>query len=637
MRLLDAWDLWIEPLPLRSRLYSLAPVGVGTPWVESLTSYVARLAQAHCVNVADLVTLELSSQAASTPLVTDHFYRQTYALNGVGDNPKRWCRALQEATGRDDLSNLTLLGLDEVLWQPYLFRRTRAWCPQCLTDGEKAGMVVYEPLLWAIRTVRLWPRHREFLEEICPHCRRASIPLTAYSRAGFCARCKRWLGSTERDKTDEQALSRSEFEYEIWTSNQVGDLLALAPQLKGVPLGSRLRDNLSSYINQLTAGSLEEFGRVTRTSRMVLRGVMTGKHRSRVDLLLRLCYSLRIPVRKLLEEDTTPNIASGLSRKRRLGKNQRRRPEILRVLQQALVEEPPPMLAEVARRLDHDRAESLSRIAPELCKRIVVRHQNAVLRLPRKGKPRICGKSKIRRFLKASLSQSEPTAVQRVAIKLGYCNAGCLRLEFPGLCRAIGKKLARLKRSRLQRRKQEFVRILKERPLPSTTKASQRLGYRIPSTLRFNFPREYEALLAGRKAERAIAIKKTRLQIERLSSEEPQISVSEVCRRVGLSASCLYSRYADPCRAIAAKRQQYWKAIMADRNRRLRKAVFAAVSELDRKGFYPTYPRVRSFLDPDLQNQWGELTNSLRAAKRQLGIPIRPLPQRKAAHLPDHT
>jgi len=119
---------------------------------------------------------------------------------------------------------------------------------------------------------------------------------------------------------------------------------------------------------------------------------MTGKHRSRVDLLLRLCYSLRIPVRKLLEEDTTPNIASGLSRKRRLGKNQRRRPEILRVLQQALVEEPPPMLAEVARRLDHDRAESLSRMAPELCKRIVVRHQNAVLRLPRKGKPRICGK-----------------------------------------------------------------------------------------------------------------------------------------------------------------------------------------------------------------------------------------------------
>jgi hypothetical protein len=636
MQLLDVWDLRIEPLPLRSRLYSLAPVGVGTPWVESLTSYVARLAQAHCVNVADLVALELSSQGASTPLVTDYFYRQTYALNGVGENPRRWCRALEEATGRDDLSNLTLLGLGGLLWQPYLFRRTRAWCPRCLADRQEAGMVVYEPLLWAIQFVRLCLRHRKALEEICPHCRRASIPLTAYSRPGFCSRCKHWLGCTGCDKTGEQALSQSEFEYELWLGNQTGDLLALAPQLKGVPLGSRLRDNLWSYVDQLAAGNLEEFGRMTKTSRILLRGVMTGKHRSRADLLLRLCDSLRIPVRKLLEKDPTPHIASGLSQKRRLGKNQRRRPEILRALQQALVEEPPPMLAEVARRLDHDRAESISRLAPEICRRIVVRHQKAVLRLPRKGKPRICGKNEIRKCLEAALSQPEPTAVQRVAIKLGYCNAGCLRLEFPDLCRAIGKKLERLKRNRHRRRKQEFARILKESPLPSAPKVCQRLGYRVPTTLRFNFPKEYEALLAGRKAQRDNAREEMRLQIECLSLEEPPISVSEMCRRVGFSASCLYDRYGDLCHAIAAKRRQYWKAIVANRIRRLRKAVFAAVSELDRKGVYPTYPRVRSFLEPDLQKQWAELTNFLREAKRQLGMSTRPLPGRKAEHLRDH-
>jgi hypothetical protein len=93
-----------------------------------------------------------------------------------------------------------------------------------------------------------------------------------------------------------------------------------------------------------------------------------------------------------------------------------------------------------------------------------------------------------------------------------------------------------------------------------------------------------------------------------------------MCRRVGFSASCLYDRYGDLCHAIAAKRRQYWKAIVANRIRRLRKAVFAGVSELDRKGVYPTYPRVRSFLEPDLQKQWAELTNFLREAKRQLGM-----------------
>ncbi len=109
-----------------------------------------------------------------------------------------------------------------------------------------------------------------------------------------------------------------------------------------------------------------------------------------------------------------------------------------------------------------------------------------------------------------------------------------------------------------------------------------------------------------------------------------------MCRRVGFSASCLYDRYGDLCHAIAAKRRQYWKAVVANRIRRLRKAVFAAVSELDRKGVYPTYPRVRSFLEPDLQKQWAELTNFLREAKRQLGMSTRPLPGRKAEHLRDH-
>lgn len=36
MPFLNAWDIKIEPLSERSRLYSLVPVGIGTPGVESL-------------------------------------------------------------------------------------------------------------------------------------------------------------------------------------------------------------------------------------------------------------------------------------------------------------------------------------------------------------------------------------------------------------------------------------------------------------------------------------------------------------------------------------------------------------------------------------------------------------------------
>ena len=47
------------PMPPRSRLYSLEPIGIGTPQTESLTSYISRLAAAHSVRVRDLVVDEL--------------------------------------------------------------------------------------------------------------------------------------------------------------------------------------------------------------------------------------------------------------------------------------------------------------------------------------------------------------------------------------------------------------------------------------------------------------------------------------------------------------------------------------------------------------------------------------------------
>lgn len=43
------WDLTPLPMPPRTILYALDPIGVGTPQVESLTSYITRLAEAHGV------------------------------------------------------------------------------------------------------------------------------------------------------------------------------------------------------------------------------------------------------------------------------------------------------------------------------------------------------------------------------------------------------------------------------------------------------------------------------------------------------------------------------------------------------------------------------------------------------------
>lgn len=47
--LYEQWHLTLPSMPEPSVLYALAPIGIGSPLVESMTSYFARLAEAHCV------------------------------------------------------------------------------------------------------------------------------------------------------------------------------------------------------------------------------------------------------------------------------------------------------------------------------------------------------------------------------------------------------------------------------------------------------------------------------------------------------------------------------------------------------------------------------------------------------------
>jgi len=113
VELSDCWQLTVPPIPKWSLLYSLEPMNVGTADVESLTGYLARIAEAHCVSVSDLAGAELSHPACQTPLFTpssakkrsNFFYTQLYSLNGITDVPRKWVSVLETATLRQGLSS----------------------------------------------------------------------------------------------------------------------------------------------------------------------------------------------------------------------------------------------------------------------------------------------------------------------------------------------------------------------------------------------------------------------------------------------------------------------------------------------------------------------------------------------------
>ena len=86
----DSWDLVPVSIPARSRLHSIEPIGIGTPFVESLTGYMIRLAASHAVRVSDLIEYELRS---SIP----YFHAPAglpNAINGVNENARSWVSAL---------------------------------------------------------------------------------------------------------------------------------------------------------------------------------------------------------------------------------------------------------------------------------------------------------------------------------------------------------------------------------------------------------------------------------------------------------------------------------------------------------------------------------------------------------------
>src|SRR4051812_4136470 len=95
-----------EPvLPPRSRLYSSPPIGLGTSEVESATSYLARLAIAHCVSPGSLLKSEIAPRlfgpdANLRNRLSELVAAMGAAFNGENDTSTKLVAILASLTGR---------------------------------------------------------------------------------------------------------------------------------------------------------------------------------------------------------------------------------------------------------------------------------------------------------------------------------------------------------------------------------------------------------------------------------------------------------------------------------------------------------------------------------------------------------
>ena len=108
-------------IPPRSVLYQLLPIGIGTPGVESLTSDINRLAEAHCLTPGTLIVEMIAPQINRgfvqqiTSRGLNTLFNRAHTLNGTGEVADQFMQALESLTLRNDLRYLTLLNWSDVV------------------------------------------------------------------------------------------------------------------------------------------------------------------------------------------------------------------------------------------------------------------------------------------------------------------------------------------------------------------------------------------------------------------------------------------------------------------------------------------------------------------------------------------
>lgn len=377
------WDLTLPISPLRSYLYSLQPIGIGTSAVESLTGYTARLAHAHCVSPGDLIAHEFKS-LVKQPQAKSYLHQvsaSTEVLNGTGQMASEFAQVLEQLTLRQNLCHLTLLQWANVLPSKGLLRRFRAWCPICYSEWQKNEEIVYEPLLWSLSTITFCPKHYQQLLLQCPHCQRQLPTLAWHSRPGHCSKCLKWLGSTSIDNSN-LTIDFDELEWQSWVMKNIGELLAYTPNLTAVPERAGIAYSLSICIAETTTGNITDFARRLGLLKSAVSQWCSGKAIPQLSVMLKVCHALDVPLvdflinpKSLNQIRSLPVKSVSFERESQQIKSQLKTEHLQKVLQSVLTEEPPPTMKVVAQRLGYS-ARSIRRRFPELCSAVSVRYLN---------------------------------------------------------------------------------------------------------------------------------------------------------------------------------------------------------------------------------------------------------------------
>lgn len=427
-------------LPPQSRLYSLVPIGLGTSYVESLTSYVSRLAVAHCLEVGKLISGIVAPAIGKNNILQKYnsgvslrFCLNSQSINNMGTTATDWVRVLEDLTLQQKLIYLTMLPWGEIIPERGATRKTRAWCPSCIKEWEEIGREAHEPLLWSLSIVTVCVRHKRLLHELCSSCQRPLPAIAPRQRADFCSRCRHWLGVAPDTFLLEEPTDVEKLKYQQWVVEQVGGMLATAPSLPHWPTRDRVIKVISACVEKATGGSERAFVQQIRgVNRSTLHGWLHGHNRPTLSNLLSLCYQVGVPVKDFLTNSdailSSPyNKVRGDSKQWTREYDESELDKIRAMMQLMLGESPPPSSNTITSRIGC-HCKTLEKYFPVLYSSLRQRYTE--------HRKELYDKDRLHDILLKVQKEEPPPPLNQVAGRLG-CSRGFLRVHFHEACRII--------------------------------------------------------------------------------------------------------------------------------------------------------------------------------------------------------
>lgn len=562
------WDVDALPLPPRSRLFRLPFIGVGSIEVESLTSYIARLAVEHCVSPRKLFCEEVLAQVGrySDYLSSSPFF-SAHTVNGIGEFAEVTVRVLERLTLQQNLCYTTFLVWREVFAYNHLLRSNRAWCASCYQEQLTGQKYVYDPLIWSVEAVLMCHRHNEILCQACPHCGNQLAFLARQYQPGYCSKCLKWLGVMSTGKSRQsklKSLTTTEQATQIITLDIVGELLSSAPNVSTQPTRQIFLNNLTRVVEKTAQSNINLFSDLVGMWSGKIRRLLAGESKLGIETLCHLCTKLNIsPIDLLCER------GKGILSGKFTSSSRRNDPtkslttpwsEVETNLRAALHENPPPSIEAVARRLGY-YPPRLRGGFPTLCEQISSRYKNY-----RKSIHPLPGI--ISGTLRAALKENPPPSLQSVFRRLGCRDTGYYYYShYFDLCVVIAKRYK-------DHRNKPFNKQLTQEQLTSALK------------------------------------------------EDPPPSFSSLARCLGHNRDFFRQKYPELTRAIALRHMQYRKNQQREQAERLRHMIREAIKTISALGLYVSEGRVKDNLR---QNQFNTGRDSLfkqalREVKSEMGI-----------------